>query len=357
MVRFLIRTGLAIVLASSVLAVGALAYRAWRQHETAQLLAIDTNRGIREASFVQLGGIDQWVQIRGEDRDNPVLLILAGGPGNSLVPLTPVFRRWEKEFTVVQWDQRGAGKTYGRNGTPEAPMTIDRMVDDGLELAQYLVDHLHVPKIILVGHSWGTVLGVRMIKTRPELFAAYVGTGQVVAKEEKEEILYARVMAKARAAHDDDGIAALESIGAPPYKSQRDLLVEREISERYDTEAERNLEATLRPVVLFAPEFSLRDIYSMLQGSEFAGNAIYPEMLTYDARKLGPRFDVPFFIFNGDQDLVTPIDLAKAYFDTIAAPRKEFVVLDSGGHSALLTMPDLFLAELVARVRPLSAAH
>jgi pimeloyl-ACP methyl ester carboxylesterase len=221
-------------------------------------------------------------------------------------------------------------------------MTIDRMVDDGLELAQYLLDHLQTRKVILVGHSWGTVLGVRMIKARPELFAAYVGAGQVVAKEEKEEILYRAVMEKARAAHDDDGIAKLETIGAPPYPSQHDLLVERNVSERYDTAAERNLEATLRSVVLLAPDFSLRDIYTMLQGSKFAGNAIYPEMLTYDARKLGPRFAVPFFIFNGDRDLVTPIDLAKQYFDTIEAPQKELVVLDGGGHSAPLTMPDLF---------------
>jgi pimeloyl-ACP methyl ester carboxylesterase len=357
MVRFLIRAGIAIVVASLVLGASALTYRAWRQHETAQLLAIDTSRGIREASFVRLGGIDQWVQIRGEDRNNPVLLILAGGPGNSLVPLTPVFRRWEKLFTVVQWDQRGAGRTYGRNADLEASMTIDRMVDDGLELSRYLLDHLHARKVILIGHSWGTVLGVRMIKARPEMFAAYVGTGQVVAKEEKEEILYARLMEKVRAAHDDDGIAKLDAIGAPPYKTQHDLLIERDVSERYDTEAERNLEATLRPVVLFAPDFSLRDIYTMLQGSKFAGNAIYPEMLTYDARKLGPRFDVPFFIFNGDRDLVTPSDLAKQYFDTIEAPQKDFVVLEGGGHSALLTMPDRFLSELVARVRPLAAAY
>jgi pimeloyl-ACP methyl ester carboxylesterase len=231
------------------------------------------------------------------------------------------------------------------------------MVDDGIELAQHLLDHLHVRKIILVGHSWGTVLGVRMIKARPDLFAAYVGTGQVVAKEEKEEILYRRAMGLARAAHDDDAIARLEEIGAPPYRSQHDLLVERDVSERYDTEAERNLEANLRPVVLFAPEFSLRDIYTMLQGSKFAGNAIYPEMLTYDARNLGPRFDVPFFIFNGDKDLVTPMDIARQYFDTIDAPQKEFIVLGGGGHSALLTMPEQFLTELVARVRPLAAAH
>jgi pimeloyl-ACP methyl ester carboxylesterase len=230
------------------------------------------------------------------------------------------------------------------------------MVGDGIELTQYLLQHLHKQKLVVVGHSWGTVLGVRMVRARPELFSVYVGTGQVVAKEEKEEILYAAVMEKARVAHDQDAIEKLEAIGAPPYKSQQDLLVEREVSERYDTDAERNLESTLRPVVLFAPGFSLRDIYSMLQGSKFAGNAIYAEMLTYDARAVGSKFTVPFFIFNGDRDLVTPMDLAMQYFDTIDAPQKGFVVLKGGGHSAMLTMSDVFLNELVTRVRPLAVA-
>ena len=351
-----IRT-LAVSIASLVtVAVIAYVYRAWQQHVSARALAITTPDGIQEAQFVRLGDIDQWVQIRGEHRGNPVMLILAGGPGNSLVPLTPVFRNWEQHFTVVQWDQRGVAKTYGRNKVREAPLTIARMVADGIELTEYLREHLDQPRIVLVGHSWGTVLGVMMAKARPDLYAAYVGTGQVVAKEEKEEILYAAVVEKARAAHDEDGVRKLEMIGAPPYKSQEDLLVERGVSERYDIDAERNLEDTLRPVVLFAPDYSLHDIYSLLQGSKFIGNALYAEVLRYDARTLGPKFDVPFFIFNGDKDLVTPIDLAQQYFDTIEAPQKSFVVLDGGGHSAMLTMPDRFLDELVTRVRPLAVS-
>ena len=336
-----------------VCAIG-LGYRTLRQHENASVLAIATPNGIDEARFVRIGGIDQWITIRGEDRANPVLLILAGGPGNSLVPLASVFRAWERQFTVVQWDQRGAGKTYGKNGVREAPMTIERMRDDGIELTRVLLERLQKAKLVLVGHSWGTVLGVMMVKAHPELFYAYVGTGQVVAKEEKEEILYAALMETVRNAHDDDGLAKLTAIGAPPYKSQTDLLVERDVSERYDTDAERNLEATLRPVVLFAPDFSMVDIYSMLQGSKFASNALYHEMLGYDARTLGPEFAVPFFVFNGDQDRVTPADLARRYVDTIVAPQKAFVALPGGGHSAILTMPDRFLGELVTRVRPLA---
>lgn len=355
--RFLVRGG-GLVVALTVVSGGvALAYRAWRQHEQARALAIHSPDGIQEARFVAIGGIEQWVQIRGEDRANPVVLILAGGPGNSLVPLTPVFASWEKAFTVVQWDQRGAGKTYGRSPGGQEPMTIDRMVRDGLELTEYLLGYLNQPKLVLVGHSWGTMLGVRMVKARPELFSAYVGTGQVVAKEEKEEVLYAGLMKRLRADGDADAIARLEAVGPPPYASQADLLVQREISRRYDTPAEQSLESDLTPVVLFAPDYSLLDIRAFLKGEKFAGDAMYPETLGFDARGLGPRFEVPFFVFDGDRDLVTPASLARAYFDTIDAPVKEFVVLEGGGHSALLTMPDAFLAELVARVRPLAISR
>lgn len=341
----------ALLLASGTTALG---YRAWRQHRNALAFAIESPAGIQEAGFVEIGGIEQWIQIRGEDRENPVVLILAGGPGNSLTPLTPVFRAWERPFTIVHWDQRGAGKTYGRNRADPGPMTIDRLVRDGIEVTRYLLEHLDRKQLIVVGHSWGTVLGLLMVKARPELYAAYVGTGQVVAKEEKEELLYAELMKKVRAADDESGIRALDAIGAPPYASQAELLVQREISARYDTDAERNLESDLTPVVLFAPEYSIRDILDFLEGSKFAGDAMYAEMLTYDARTLGPGFDLPFFIFNGDQDLVTPADLAHAYFETVEAPRKEFVTLEGGGHSAILTMPDVFLRELVTRVRPLA---
>lgn len=351
--RWLFRTA-AGLLGLALLAVSAaLGFRSWQQHETAERLAIRSADGIEEGSFVEIGGIRQWITVRGESRTNPVLLILAGGPGNTLVPLAPVFRDWERYFTVVQWDQRGAGKTYGVNERDAASMTVRRMVSDGLELSAYLRDLLRPARLALVGHSWGSMLGVLMAKSEPELYCAYVGTGQVVAKAEKEQVLYASLLEKLRADHDDDAVAELEAVGPPPYRSEADLLVQRRLSERYDTSAEQNLVATLRPVVLAAPDFSLRDIWSLLQGERFAANALYQETLDFDARDLGTTFDVPFFIVNGDHDLVTPIELARGYFDTVAAPTKGFVALPGGGHSAILTMPDRFLAALNAHVRPL----
>lgn len=351
--RILIRVGVAILSLIVVAALSLLAYRTWRQHQVAERLAITTPNGIDEEKFVRIGGIDQYLTIRGDDRANPVILFVHGGPGNSMVPFAEIYRSWEKYFTVVQWDQRGAGKTFGRYGEDEAPMTIDRIVRDGIDVAQYARTRLHKKKVVLLAHSFGTVLGVQMVKRRPDLFAAYVGTGQVVAKAEKERILYARLMRKLEAAHDGEGISKLKTV-TPPYRSEAELDVERAVSSRFDPAVERNLRRELTPIVLFAPNYSLRDIHDFLRAPGFAGEALYGQQLSFDARKLGPRFNVPFFIFEGAVDTITPPDLARAYFDSVQAPAKGWAVFDDVGHSAVLTKPDAFLAELLKQVRPLA---
>src|ERR1700722_8946208 len=131
-----------------------------------------------EETYVPIGGTEQWVTVKGEDRKNPVVLILHGGPGAAFSPFDDsTFRQWRRNFTVVQWDQRGAGRTFSHNGgtSIEPTMTIDRMVQDGIEVSEYLKHHLHQKKIVLFGGSWGSLLAVHMVKKRPDLFCAYLG--------------------------------------------------------------------------------------------------------------------------------------------------------------------------------------
>jgi len=165
----------------------------------AQDYAITSPNGIDQAKYVQIGGIEQWITIRGEDRKNPVLLLLHGGPGDATNPWGYAgFRSWLKYFTVVQWDQRGAGRTLGKNGSSLAPtITIDRMAQDGIELSELLRKTLQKDKIVLVGHSWGSTLGVFMVKARPELFYAFVGTGQVADQIRNYSVAYEALLKKA----------------------------------------------------------------------------------------------------------------------------------------------------------------
>ncbi len=344
--------GLIAVVALVVLAVG---FRAWRQHENEVALAIHTPNGVEEAAFLRIGGIDQWVQIRGEDRGNPVILFVHGGPGSSETPLSSLFRPWEKYFTVVMWDQRCAGKTFARGGADSCKaLSIASAAHDGEELADYLRHRLHKDKIVLLGHSWGTMVGVRMVKDRPDLFSAYVGTGQAVSIAQKEPEIYARTMARLQAAHDDAGMAALRKAGPPPYRSVRELMVERGLSAKTDIPSERDLMSTLTPVGAFAPGWSLWDVYEYFQASGYAEEATFDADQSYDARDLGLKFAVPVFIIEGAQDNITPADLAKPYFDSLDAPHKEFIAIPGAGHSAVLTRPDDFLTILRARVRPLA---
>jgi pimeloyl-ACP methyl ester carboxylesterase len=335
-------------------AAAAFGYRAWRQHENAEALRIRTAKGVEEALYVPLGGIAQWIQIRGDDRSNPVLLFIHGGPGSSESPLSSLFRPWERYFTVVMWDQRCAGKTFVRNGPGScSAMTIDGVAKDGIALAEYLRRHLGHRKIVVLGHSWGSIVGIRMIHDRPDLFSAYVGTGQVVSVPEKEPLIYARTLARLEAAHAEDAIRKLQTVH-PPYRSLQEIEVERDLSDRYDIPSERDLRTNLTTTVLFAPGWSAWDLYEFLRAPDYAGAASIAEVNRYDARTLGRDFTVPIFIFNGAEDNITPVDAARRYFDWVHAPYKAFVSVPNAGHSAVLTQPDAFLRELVAQVRPVA---
>jgi pimeloyl-ACP methyl ester carboxylesterase len=336
-----------------VLVAGALGYRAWRQHQNALALAIDPKTGVEETMFVPLGGVAQWIQIRGDNRANPVLLFVHGGPGSTEAPVSSLLRSWEKYFTVVMWDQRDAGKTFARNGAVRE-MSLDRVAQDGVALAQFLRLRLGKRKIVLLGHSWGTMVGLRMVTQRPELFSAYVGTGQVVSIADKEPVDYDNAMARLRAAHDADGIRALTAAGRPPYPSSDTLMVERALSARHDIASERDLLDNMIPIALFAPGWSLWDIYASLQAPKYAEAATFDADASYDARRFATRLALPVFIFNGAEDHITPTSLARAYFDTVVAPQKQFAILPGVGHSAVLTAPDAFLRELVTRVRPVA---
>ncbi len=181
---------------------------------------------IDEGVFVEINGMQQWITIRGRDSRNPVLLLLHGGPGFPMSMMAPAFAEWEKDFTLVQWDQPGGGATYARNpDRDQGPLTIARYVADGLALTEFLCGRLKTRKIMLLGNSWGTMLGVMMIQRRPDLFAAYVGTSQAVSGPQGAKLGYQLALDAARRRGDSAGVTALERVGPPPYAKLEDLLV------------------------------------------------------------------------------------------------------------------------------------
>ncbi|HYS85005.1 MAG TPA: alpha/beta fold hydrolase [Bradyrhizobium sp.] len=337
-----------------IVGIGAiLLYRAYRLHVTAEAIAIHSPTGIDEAMYVKIGGIDQWIQIRGQDRSNPVLLCLHGGPGGTWLPLTALFVPWEKEFTVVQWDQRGAGKTLEATGASVADtMSVDRMAQDGIEVAEFLRTHLHKDKIVLLGHSWGSILGIEMARKRPDLFYAYVGTGQVGDMPRSLQIGYAHALQRARATDDADAVKELESIGAPPFDSLEEVERYFKVLETYEAESDRTAVSSSGLLIFAAPGFSLWDIYNRFRGlSGIPTWRLYKEILAADPSSSGLDFKIPVFFFQGSEDDVTPAPLVADYFEKILAPHKEMVLFEGEGHFVVWSAPAGFLHELVTRVR------
>lgn len=351
----------ATVLLGLLVATG-LCFRAWRQHENQKIWDIHTPNGIQEGVYVPIGGIEQWIQIRGQDRDNPVLLFVHGGPGASTLQLSSGWLPWEKYFTVVQWDERGAGRTFGKTGTSIAPtMTTERMAQDGIEVAEYLRAHLHKKKIILVGHSWGSYLGIHMIKERPDLFFAYVGTGQIIGEptwEKRDAIQMANLRTLAQAAGNADALKELSAVDGLKWDDRKKAAVFQKWAYRLKLPPAEGLTLSgpIPPPVM--PGFTLLDWYYSIRGYRFSENVIingpHGPMTKPDLHALGLDFSIPIFFFEGTQDSSTPIEAAEEYLEQVSAPHKEFVRFEGADHFLPLNRPDDFLQALLKRVRPLA---
>lgn len=342
--KLLIAFGGFILVAGCVLGVSAFVY----SHE----MAIDTSKGIDEASFVRIGGIDQWVQIRGDDRNNPVLLILNGGPGFSTISATPLFRKWEKHFTVVMWDQRGEGRTFLKSGAGgSGEMTIERMTADGNEVSEYLRQHLKKEKIIALGFSWGSILGIGMVQRRPELFYAYVGTGQVTDERAMMRASYPLLLEKLRAAGNKQAVKDLEAAGPPPWNPLEKALAWLIWSNAADPGEVKWPRTLGLPWALIERDWQQRKESS---GMAFTQQAMVQILLTASIRPYGNDFKLPVIFIQGSEDLAVVTPLVKAYAGQITAPSKDYVELKGQGHAAMFRDRDEFLQTLIEHVRPIA---
>jgi proline iminopeptidase len=310
--------------------------------------------GIDEKIWIEIGGIAQWVTLRGRDLANPLLLVLHGGPGFAMGPLAhKAFAGWDEHFTVVNWDQRGAGRTFSRNGKAgSGQLTIGRMVVDGIELAEELKRRFRGRPIVLLGWSWGSVLGVEMIRARPDLFAAYVGTGQVVDMVRGETLSYFGAVDRLRAKGDERGAAALEGVGPPPYRDMKGLLKQRRLLVSTMPKAERRIFSSIYSGLLFAPDSRLADIPGFVRGLSFSMDQLWGQLTGWRLTDGGAEFHTPMLFIEGDLDLQVPASLVTEVVPQLRAPAAELVTIEGAAHCALITHGDRFLDALVHRVKP-----
>ena len=332
---------------------GGLAYRAYRHGVLAKATVIDPVNGIDDALFTKIGGIDQWIGVRGQNRDNPVLLLLHGGPGIALSPMPRDFLfSWTRDFTIVLWDQRGAGKTFGRSGPVAADVTKDRMAQDGIEVAEFIRTRLDKSKIAIVAVSWGTAIGVRMAKARPDVFSLYVGSGQSVNQGKYRRLAYSQLLAEAHRRNDRQAIEELEANGPPPYDSVSKATVHTKWANRY--EPGQLSRGSLISTVLFDSNASLRDLRDYVRGLTSSQDHFREAVEQEDIPSLGTTFAIPFFVFQGALDNVTPVAPVQEYVDRVTAPQKKLILIPNAGHNAIATRSDEFLELLLEHIRPLA---
>ena len=322
---------------------------------------IRTDDAIQSDGFVEIGGIKQWISVRGRHGDAPLLLFLHGGPGFTSLPSSYYYMKdWREYFTVVQWDQRGAGKTFAANDaeTLRPTMTIDRMVADAEEVVEYLRRTYHRRKIVLVGFSWGSVIGVKLVQKHPDWFYAYVGTGQFVAFQASESMGYQATLAAARKDGNADAIADLERI-APfpdtihPDRNIANLATERRWLAQYGGYYWRDTighEGELNP---FSPDYSDKELRQRDIAQGYSIKTLWPEIASVDFRHQ-TDFKCPMIFIQGRHDTGTSALLLKEWFLTLHAPRKTLVWLEDSGHVAYQQEPGRFLVTLVNEIVPLT---
>ena len=245
---------------------------------------------IDERTFVTIGGIDQWISIRGQNRDNPVILVLHGGPGVSNAPFAPAFIPWEKDFTIVEWDQRGAGRTFGRNGARgTGVLSIDRLTQDGIELTQLLRSRLQKDKIVLFALSFGSVIGLKMVQARPELFAAYVASGQFINAADGDALGYRLTLEQARAVQNTEAIKSLEAMGPPPWPDVKTRSAAKGLATRMTKDDDPASQMNVLAMLKALPDYSDADLKNLPAGMAFSTEPLIRDAMSFDARSFGPR--------------------------------------------------------------------
>ncbi len=329
------RRGVTVTLAVALVALGVVMTR---PGTTAPITGPDGTPvagSVAELAKIELGGHRQTVLIRGRNVDNPVLLYLAGGPGQSDLGYTRYYMtELGEDFVFAVWDQRGAGTSYAELD-PVETWTLDQAVADTVELANYLRERFDQDKIYLFGNSWGSTLGVLAVQQHPELFHAYIGSGQMASQLAADTKLYEMVLEHAAATGDTDLAEQMREFGPPPYDNINaygvvlmlyDDLAPYPKTEYFQTQGPPGVDGT------GAAEYGPLDKINKLKAIADMAAVMYPQLQQIDFRTQVPRLDVPVYLIQGDHELAARTESTREWFDTLQAPAKTWIAFEDSGH-------------------------
>lgn len=318
--------------------------------------------GIERLEKVRIGGIDQWISVRGRDPDNPVLLVLHGGPGYTLMPLAWWNERgWDEYFTVVHWDQRAAGRTHLLTDADEvAPtLTVERMYADAEEVVAWVRRTLDKPRVFVLGHSWGTALGLRLAHEHPDWLLGYVGVAQVVHMRGNERRNWQRILDKAERTGNTEAAAALRALA--PYAADgqpvpiEHIYTQRRWGERLGgTLAYRDGNRAESSLLRLSPEYADPELAHAWDGNAFATPLLFGQVLDLDYSDLR-HFEVPVMMFLGRHDMTVDSQAVADWFEGVQAPQRNTVWFEHSAHSPMFEEPGRFLLNLVQALHPIAA--
>lgn len=298
------------------------------------------NNTISSLEYIQLNGAKQCLMIRSYDINNPIILFIHGGPGTSELPLIRHCNsELEKHFTLVYWEQRGTGKSFSKN-IVDSTYKIDQFIDDGLELSKYLIKRFNKEKIFILGHSWGTIISVKLVINHPELYYAYVGIGQEVYVKKGEELSYKYALSKAMESNNKKAIKELQKINTPTYlttDNNKDWYKQFRTERKWLTyfggviHNQKNYNQFAK-IYLSSSEYSLFDIIKFARGSAISLNKLWPEIMKVNLLNGYTDFKIPVYLFQGKFDYNNPTELVYEYYNKIVAPKKELLIFDESAH-------------------------
>lgn len=304
--------------------------------------SIDTPNGIASLESVELGGYEQAVLIRGRDTSNPVLLFLHGGPGMPAMYLSHAFQRpLEADFIVVQWDQRGAGKSYRADLDLET-LRVSQLLADATDLVDTLRTRFGQDRIYLVGHSWGSYLGTLLAQNIPERLSAYVGVGQVVGGPREDSLQAEFILRESEARGVPEATADIRELGSAAHEKWL-----------FRFGAELTGATSWVPLLmtgLKAPEYSLRDVFRVAPGSSTSSARMVLDVIDGPLGAEVSGYEIPAYFFTGRSDWTTPYPLIIDFVEGLDAPHKEVVWFSGSAHFPFFEEPNRF-AEEMRRVR------
>ena len=306
----------------------------------------------KDLTSVNINGDLQWIFVRGNNTQHSVILFLHGGPGFSQMSFASYFyEELAEHFLVVDWNQRGSGKSYKQTNS-EHNITFNDYIDDTITLSKWLLKEYQKEKIYLVGHSWGCTLGLYVIKKCPELFSGFIGTGFGVDYQEGEKLSVQYLLDMAKKSKDLKAIKALGSIKFPITDDTFDsyIRLKSKYMNTYGGYFKKKVSFLLRKVIkpmVLRPIYRVSDYFAMMKGIKAGREVGKKVLLNINIMKDLPILDVPLYFFIGRYDYHTPYEMTKVYYDKVSAPYKEWVWFENSAHSPIFEESEKFSKEII----------